>query len=60
MNNELESYQEGNRIAKVYRRNKEFRVFLFDCYFETEQEYFFNNITEAKEKAKKWINYERV
>jgi galactokinase len=60
MNNELESYQNGNRVAKVYRRNKEFRVFLFDCYFETEQERFFDNITEAKEKAQKWINYERV
>jgi len=55
MNNELESYQEGNRIAKVYRRDKKFRVCLFDCYFETEQEQFFDNITEAKEYAEKWI-----
>jgi hypothetical protein len=55
MNNELESYQKGNRIAKVYRRNKEFRVCLFDCYLETEQEYFFEDITKAKECAEKWI-----
>lgn len=55
MNNVLESYQKGNRIAKVYRRNKEFRVCLFDCYFETEKEEYFNNITEAKEYAEKWI-----
>ena len=55
MNGELESYQEGNRIAKVYMRNKEFRVFLFDCYLETEQEQFFDNITEAKDCAEKWI-----
>lgn len=55
MNNELESYQKGNRVAKVYGRNKEFRVTLFDCYFETEQEQYFNNITEAKEYAEKWI-----
>jgi hypothetical protein len=55
MNGELESYQEGNRIAKVYMRNKEFRVFLFDCYLETEQEQFFDNITKAKDCAEKWI-----
>ena len=55
MNSELESYREGNRIAKVYRRNKEFRVFLFDCYLEAEQEHFFDDITKAKECAKKWI-----
>lgn len=55
MNNELESYQKGNRVAKVYRRNKEFRVFLFDCYFETEQEQFFDDIDEAKQYAEKWI-----
>jgi hypothetical protein len=55
MNNELESYQKDNRIAKVYRRDKKFRVFLFDCYFETEQERFFDNITEAKDCAEKWI-----
>lgn len=55
MNNELESYQKGNRVAKVYGRNKEFRVTLFDCYFETEQEQYFDNITEAKEYALKWI-----
>jgi hypothetical protein len=54
MNNELESYQKGNRIAKVYARNKEFRVYMFDCYFETEKEEYFNNITEAIEQAKKW------
>jgi hypothetical protein len=55
MNNELESYQKGNRLARVYRRGKRFRVFLFDGYFETEQEQFFDNITEAKEYAEKWI-----
>jgi hypothetical protein len=55
MNNELESYQSGNRIARVYRRDKKFRVFLFDCYFETQQEQFFDNITEAKQYAEKWI-----
>jgi hypothetical protein len=55
MNNELETYKNGNRIAKVYRRDKEFRVFLFDCYFETQQEQFFDNITEAKAWAEKWI-----
>jgi hypothetical protein len=54
MNNELETYQNGNRIARVYRRDKTFRVFLFDCYFETQQEKFFDNITEAKAWAKKW------
>jgi hypothetical protein len=54
MNNELESYQKGNRLARVYRRDKKFRVFLFDGYFETEQEQFFDNITEAKEYAEKW------
>ena len=54
MNGELESYQKGSRVAKVYRRNKEFRVFLFDGYFETEQERFFDNITEAKHYAEKW------
>ena len=37
MNNELESYQKGNRLARVYMRDKKFRVCLFDCYFETEQ-----------------------
>ena len=55
MNNELETYKNGNRIAKVYKRDKEFRVFLFDCYFETQQEQFFDNITEAKAWAEKWI-----
>jgi biotin synthase-like enzyme len=55
MNNELESYQSGNRIAKVYRRDKQFRVCLFDCYFETQQEQFFDNITEAKKYAERWI-----
>lgn len=55
MNNVLESYEEGNRIAKVYRRNKEYRVCLFDCYLETEQEKFFKDITEAKQCAEKWI-----
>jgi biotin synthase-like enzyme len=55
MNNELESYQKGNRIARVYRRNKQFRVCLFDCYFETQQEQFFDNITEAKQYAERWI-----
>ena len=55
MNNELESYQKGNRLAKIYRRNKEYRVCLFDCYFETEQEKFFKDITEAKQYAEKWI-----
>ena len=55
MNNELESYQSGNRIAKVYRRDKQFRVCLFDCYFETQQEQFFDNITEAKQYAERWI-----
>jgi hypothetical protein len=55
MNNELESYQKGNRLARVYRRGKRFRVFLFDGYFEIEQEQFFDNITEAKEYAEKWI-----
>jgi hypothetical protein len=55
MNNELETYQNGNRIARVYRRDKTFRVFLFDCYFETQQEQFFDNITEAKQYAEKWI-----
>jgi hypothetical protein len=55
MNNELETYKNGNRIARVYRRDKEFRVFLFDCYFETQQEQFFDNITEAKAWAEKWI-----
>jgi biotin synthase-like enzyme len=55
MNNELESYQEGNRIARVYRRDKQFRVCLFDCYFETQQEQFFDNITEAKQYAERWI-----
>jgi hypothetical protein len=55
MNNELESYQSGNRIARVYRRDKQFRVCLFDCYFETQQEQFFDNITEAKQYAEKWI-----
>ena len=55
MNNELESYQKGNRMARVYRRDKQFRVCLFDCYFETEQEQFFDNITEAKQYAEKWI-----
>ena len=54
MNNELETYQKGNRVAKVYRRDKEFRVCLFDCYFETQQERFFDNITEAKNWAEKW------
>jgi hypothetical protein len=54
MNNELETYQNGNRIARVYRRDKTFRVFLFDCYFETQQERFFDNITEAKAWAEKW------
>ena len=55
MNNELESYQKGNRLARVYRRDKKFRVFLFDCYFETEQEYFYDNLIEAKACAEKWI-----
>lgn len=55
MNNELESYQNGNKLAKVYRRNKEFRVTLFDCYLETEQEQYFEDITKAKEYAEKWI-----
>ena len=55
MNNELESYQKGNRLARVYRRDKQFRVFLFDGYFETEQEQFFDNITKAKDCAEKWI-----
>jgi hypothetical protein len=54
MNNELETYQNGNRVAKVYRRNKEFRVCLFDCYFETQKERFFENIIEAKACAEKW------
>jgi hypothetical protein len=54
MNNELETYQNGNRIARVYRRDKTFRVFLFDCYFETQQEKFFTNIIEAKAWAEKW------
>jgi hypothetical protein len=54
MNNELETYQKGNRVARVYRRDKTFRVFLFDCYFETQQERFFDNITEAKAWAEKW------
>jgi len=54
MNNELETYQNGNRIAKVYRRDKTFRVFLFDCYFETQQERFFDDIIEAKDYAKEW------
>ena len=55
MSNELETYQKGNRIARVYRRDKQFRVFLFDCYFETQQEQFFDNITEAKQYAERWI-----
>ena len=55
MNNELESYQSGNRIARVYRRDKKFRVFLFDCYSESQQEQFFDNITEAKQYAERWI-----
>ena len=55
MNNELETYQNGNRIARVYRRDKEFRVFLFDCYSESQQEQFFDNITEAKQYAERWI-----
>jgi hypothetical protein len=55
MNGVIESYQKGNRLARVYRRDKQFRVFLFDGYFETEQEQFFDNITEAKEYAEKWI-----
>ena len=55
MNNELESYQKGNRLARVYRRDKQFRVFLFDGYFETEQEYFYDNLIEAKACAEKWI-----
>jgi len=54
MNNELETYQKGNRIARVYRRDKTFRVFLFDCYFETQQERFFDDIIEAKDYAKEW------
>ena len=54
MNNELETYQNGNRVAKIYRRDKTFRVFLFDCYFETQQERFFADITEAKDCAKNW------
>jgi len=54
MNNELETYQNGNRIARVYRRDKTFRVFLFDCYFETQQEKFFDDIIEAKDYAKEW------
>ena len=54
MNNELETYQNGNRVAKVYRRNKEFRVCLFDCYFETQKERFFADIIEAKACAEKW------
>jgi hypothetical protein len=54
MNNELDSYQNGNRIAKVYGRNKEFRVYMFDCYFEIEKETYFNNITEAIKQAKEW------
>jgi hypothetical protein len=55
MNGVIESYQKGNRLARVYKRDKQFRVFLFDGYFETEQEQFFDNITEAKEYAEKWI-----
>jgi hypothetical protein len=55
MNGELESYQEGSRIAKVYMRDKKFRVFLFDSYFETQQEYFYDNLIEAKACAEKWI-----
>jgi hypothetical protein len=54
MNNELESYQNGNRVAKIYRRDKEFRVCLFDFYFETQKEKFFTNIIEAKAWAEKW------
>jgi hypothetical protein len=54
MNNELETYQKGNRIARIYRRDKTFRVFLFDCYFETQQERFFDDIIEAKNYAKEW------
>jgi hypothetical protein len=55
MNNELESYQKGNRVAKIYRRDKEFRVCLFDCYFETQKERFFADIVEAKDYAENWI-----
>jgi hypothetical protein len=54
MNNELETYQQGNRVAKIYRRDKEFRVCLFDCYFETQQDRFFDDITKAKAWAEKW------
>ena len=55
MNNELESYQNGNRIAKIYARNKSFRVFLFDCYFETQNEKYFDDKQEADKCVKSWI-----
>ena len=54
MNNELESYNNGNRVAKIYGRNKAFRVFLYDCYIGTENEKYFDTLTEAKECAKQW------
>lgn len=53
---ELSSYQEANRIAKVYPRTfGGYRVWMYDSITETQDEQFFNDEQEAESAAEDWV-----
>lgn len=50
--NVIETFQKGSIIAKVYNRGDGYRVCVFNCYFETQKEKFFDELEEATKYAK--------
>lgn len=53
---ELSSFQEGNRVAKVYTRTfGGYRVWMYDSITETQDEKFFNYEEQAENAAEDWV-----
>jgi len=53
---ELSSYEEGNRIAKVYPRIfGGYRVWMYDSITEIQNENFFEYEQQAEDAAEDWV-----
>jgi len=53
---ELSTYQEGNRIAKIYPRTLGgYRVWFYDMITEHQNEKYFNLEQQAEDAAEDWV-----
>ena len=52
----MQQLQRGNKLAFIEPRTfGGFRLFLYNAYFDTEEELYFDSLKEAEEFANLWI-----